>query len=296
MASLTKISWADATFNPWIGCTKVSPGCAHCYAEARDKRHMIEPIDHWGKGAPRHHTSAAYWRQPLAWNKQSPARFDGPHTQFGPRPRVFCGSLCDVFDHEVNPEWRDQLFDLIYRCQNLDWLLLTKRPAYAIGYLIGTSGAGAEAFKANFPNVWMGVSIEDQPRADERIPLLLQIPAKVRFLSVEPMLGEISLRWLSAWQRADASPTGLLCDRTGATGHESTDEFDGARCLNWVICGGESGPHCRPMELAWARSLRDQCKTAIVPFWMKQLGGHPNSRHRLEDLPEDLRVRELPHA
>ena len=126
-------------------------------------------------------------------------------------------------------------------------------------------------------DIWLGTSVEDQKRADERIPALLSIPARVRFLSAEPLLGPVDLTPMEA-----RAVNGDLY-RQGIP--------DG---VNLVICGGESGPGCRPMELAWAESLRDQCAAAGVAFWMKQLGGHPNKRHLLTDLPAGLRARELP--
>jgi protein gp37 len=250
----SKIEWCDHTFNPWEGCTKVSPGCAHCYAETRNQR--FAGGVNWGPGAPRRRTSAANWRQPLAWNlwAENAQIAHWPPSVPYVRPRVFCASLGDVFDSEVPDEWwRNDLFDLIFQCKNLDWLILTKRPALARDYLCGTSGVGAANLEEGgcFEHVWLGTTVEDQQRADERIPALLSIPARVRFLSCEPLLGPVDLR-ISAFNGADS--------------------FSSIEGIHWVICGGESGPKARPMHPDWARSLRDQCAAAGVPFLFKQWG------------------------
>jgi protein gp37 len=193
MSANSKIEWCDHTFNPWIGCTKVSPGCAHCYAEARDQR--FAGGVHWGKGAARKLTSEANWREPLKWNAAAQAR----------RPRVFCASLADWLDDEVPAEWLARLLALIHATPNLDWLLLTKRPQNWRARLQATMDdadfgrAEARYFVADWrdgnppANVWLGTTVEDQARADERIPQLLAIPAKVRFLSCEPLLGPLNL-------------------------------------------------------------------------------------------------------
>ena len=219
------IEWTVHTFNPWCGCTKVSEGCANCYAELMmDKRYGRV---HWGKGQPRVRTSTDNWRQPLVWNKRCSA--------LGKRERVFCASPADVFDEEVADEWRDELFSLVRACQNLDWLLLTKRPVKMHDYLLASSWW----IKDPLFNVWLGVSVENQKRAEERIPFLIKTPARVRFLSCEPLLGPLEL------------------DLKG---------------VHWVIAGGESGPHARPMHPEWARRLRGQCKLVGVPFFFKQWG------------------------
>ena len=300
MSRTTAISWADATFNSWIGCSKVSPGCAHCYAQSYGHRFGVE----WGPGKPRRRTSSAYWRQPLAWNKQAARQLvgyqnipdSGKKLYEYRRPRVFCGSLMDWLDPEVPVEWLADLLDLIRRTPNLDWLLLTKRPQLFTDRILAVKWDADSYWHEHFTegfaewirgwtdksnptppaNVWLGATVEDQPHADERIPALLAIPAKVRFLSCEPMLGPVDLSLaLQGWDVRQTMPDG------------DPEQFQ-TEIINFVICGGESGPGCRPMDLAWARSLRDQCAAAGVAFWMKQLGGHPNPRHALADLPEDL--------
>jgi protein gp37 len=236
---LTTIEWAHYTFNPWIGCTKVSPGCANCYAE-RDwdkRRHRVA----WGRGKPRSRTTAEYWRNPYKWDKAAALT--------GERRRVFCGSLMDVSDEEVPQAWRTDLFKHIEATPNLDWLLLTKRPEYAV--------------LPRLAHIWLGVSVEDQARADTRIPLLLERWPYTRFLSVEPLLSPVDLR-------------------------PFLEQID------WVIVGGESGPQHRPFDIHWARSIRDQCRQAGVAFFLKQLGGWPDKRHLLTDFPPDLQIREVP--
>lgn len=268
MAENSAIEWTDHTFNSWIGCTKVSPGCANCYAEQRSRRFPEQ--GQWGPGALRKRTSEANWRKPLSWNRQLAELAAGGHNV--PRERVFCASLADWLDPEVDAEDLADLLALIAKTPNLDWLLLTKRPhlwAERMEAAIGVSegedarlwwvcswlGACESGIPKPPPNVWIGTSVEDQQRADERIPHLLEIPARVRFLSCEPLLGPVDL---TAGKIADAD----WCD-------PGEDSIPG---IHWVIAGGESGPSARPMHPAWARSLRDQCQAAGVAFFFKQWG------------------------
>lgn len=250
VAETSTIEWTDATFNPWIGCTKVSPACDHCYAEAMDFRFGG---GHWGARAARKRTSVAYWRQPLAWNRKA--------EKTGRRPRVFCASLADVFDAEVPPEWRADLFGLIDATPHLDWLLLTKRPQIARKEMPATPR----------PNVWLGTTAETQAMADLRIPILLDTPAVVRFASIEPLLGPINLRNVGGggWDLHDAL-TGYWEDDVDDVG--SSTRWGHTERLDWVIVGGESGHGARPMHPGWARDLRDQCQAAGVPFFFKQWG------------------------
>lgn len=176
MGENSKIEWTDHTFNPWIGCQKVSPGCDHCYAEAMmDHRyHKVE----WGPHGERKRTSEANWRKPIAWNKAAAVR--------GVRARVFCASLADVFDNQVPVEWREELWDLIAWTLELDWLLLTKRPENIAKMLPKASGWP-------WPNVWLGTTAEDQAHYDRRWKALQAIPARVRFISYEPACGPLSI-------------------------------------------------------------------------------------------------------
>lgn len=184
MAEVTNIAWTDSTFNPWIGCTKVSPGCDHCYAEALDKRHRWGGATHWGDDQPRMRTSAANWRKPIAWNRKA--------TETGKPWRVFCASLADVFDNKVPEHWRADLFDLIVATPALTWLLLTKRIGNAAKMLRDLQRPLTPA-----PNVWIGATIVNAEEAERDVPKLLATPAAVRFVSYEPALGPVDwTRWL----------------------------------------------------------------------------------------------------
>jgi protein gp37 len=247
MSENSKIEWTDHTFNPWEGCQKVGPGCDHCYAEARNARFAGGTAINWGPGAPRRRTSPANWRKPLQWNKAH-AEFFAKHAR---RQRVFCASLADVFDNEVDPVWRRDLFDLIELTPNLNWLLLTKRIGNVMR-MLKTVG-----WCAGRDNVWLGATIVNQEEADRDIPKLLAVPARVRFLSMEPLLGpvDLNLAWNNDVARWDGVGRNLPLRR-----------------IDWVIAGGESGHGARPMHPSWPRMLRDQCAAAGVPFLYKQWG------------------------
>lgn len=234
MGENTEISWCDHTFNPWLGCTKVSRACDFCYAEAYAKR--IGKPELWQ--GERRRTSQVYWRQPIKWNRDAAAA--------GVRRRVFCASLADVFDNQTNVHWRDELWTLISVTPRLDWLLLTKRPQN-IRHML------PHGWDGGWPNVWLGTTTENQEEFDRRYPYLAALPARVHFISYEPALGPLSL------ERAYPVP-------------------------DWVICGGESGAHARPMDPNWARDVRDDCTAAGVAFHFKQWGGlRPKSGGRLLD-------------
>jgi len=224
MGKHSKIEWTHHTFNPWWGCTKVSEACKHCYAETWARR---VGKDVWGPRAERRFFGDLHWKQPLIWNQEAEA--------VGVRKRVFCASMSDVFeDRQELQEHRARLFDLICRTPHLDWLLLTKRPEN-VSRLMGCSH--------DWPgNAWLGTTVESQTRAEERIPHLVETPAIVRFVSVEPLLGPLNL---SAWL---------------------------GNVVTWVIAGGESGGKARPSHPDWFRSLRDQCTGSGVAFHFKQWG------------------------
>lgn len=241
MAESSNIEWTDSTFNPWIGCTPVSLACDGCYAARSTPARAMGIV--WGSGQPRHRTSDANWNQPLLWEKHHEA-FDLAH---GRRRRVFCASLADVFDNEVPEQWRVDLFGLIAATPNLDWLLLTKRIGNVLPMLRNMGASGLPR------NIWLGVSIVTQAEGKRDIPKLLAVSARVRFLSIEPMLGPITINPL------------FIEPILGTSQH-------GQRFIDWVICGGESGPNARPMHPDWARSLRDQCAAAGVPYLFKQWG------------------------
>lgn len=244
MGENSAIEWTDHTFNPWIGCTKVSPGCDRCYAETLATNRLGVA---WGPHAERRRTAESTWRQPLAWNRRAERE--------GKRARVFCASLADVFDNQVPGQWRSDLWRLIRNTPHLDWLLLTKRPQNIARMLPGPQDNCLPEWGDGWTNVWLGTTAENQAEADRRIPHLLAVPAARHFLSCEPLLGPVNItRWLTDG-RDQAIPE-----------------------LDWVIAGGESGPGARPMHPDWARSLRDQCQAAGVPFFFKQWGAftyHP---------------------
>lgn len=253
MGENSSIEWTHHTFNLVWGCVKVSPGCEHCYAETFAKRtgHNI-----WGPAATteRRTFGDKHWAEPLKWNEDA--------VKANERRRVFCSSMADVFeDHPQLPRERVRLWKLIDQTPALDWLLLTKRPENIFRM------APAVWFSGWPRNVWIGTSVENQAMADKRIPLLLQIPAAVRFLSCEPLLGPLDLSgktretvWLDQ-EYADADP-----------GLAEVVETDGWP-IAWVIVGGESGPKARPMNPDWVRGIRDQCTAAGVAFHFKQWGG-----------------------
>lgn len=308
----SKIEWCDHSFNPWIGCTKVSPGCVNCYAEvstpARVSSANGTPL--WGMGNSRRRSRT--WSDPLRWNKHA-CEFreckvcgwrgfrGGPVKcvcgEFALRPawqRVFCASLADWLDDQVPIEWLADLLTLIDATPDLDWLLLTKRPENwtsridQVCKLFACDGSirstpSEQAYhdmlcpwRAGTPpqNVWLGTSIEDQIRANTRIPELLRIPAKIRFLSVEPMLEAI-------WVGRHLGEPEIECfsSQTGI-----------ASCcggIGWVICGGESGRNRRAFNCDWARALWLQCRAAETPFFFKQVD-------KVRPIPADLQVRQFP--
>jgi len=243
VAERTAISWTDATFNPWNGCQRVSPGCENCYAQALDE--WLRGGKHWGPLAPRQFFGDAHWNKPRRWNEAAKTA--------GKRTRVFCASTADVF--EDRPELvapRNRLFTLIQETPHLDWLLLTKRPENFEAMLPWYENRGGEVWQigAAWRNVWLGVTAENDEWARRRIPLLRAIAARVRFVSYEPALGPIE------WGE-------LLDPGLG----EQNDE------IHWVIFGDESGRRRRPAEIEWARQTRDACKLAGVAFHFKQWCG-----------------------
>lgn len=254
MAENSKIEWTDHTFNPWVGCTKISPACDHCYAESWAKRTGHPEL--WNEGL-RRRTSPQNWRKPIKWNLDAAKR--------GIRYRVFCASLADVFDNVVPDEWRSDLWELIAQTTHLDWLLLTKRIGNAINML-----------PMRFDNVWLGATVVNQQEADRDIPKLLGTPARVRFLSMEPLLSAVNLvprcpPEFQPWLRQDR--------------------------ISWVIVGGESGVHARPMHEDWAFEIAYQCAENDVAFFMKQ-GSAANwpSYKDFASFPGGIRVRQFPVA
>jgi protein gp37 len=314
------------TFNPWEGCMKVSPGCTHCYAEARDLRWTGGK--HWGPAGIRRITADANWRKPVKWNADAAAG--------GYRSKVFCASLADVFeDRPELVEPRARLFALIGATPNLDWLLLTKRPENVRRLAPSAWVPPAGMFPEN---VWVGATAENQERFDERVHELVQVPARIRFLSMEPLLEDV---------RVDAPVPGewkcLTCRfrlfkrtmymQSATIGVDA--KLHNEPCPNgcgvmvqgtiidhvqWVIVGGESHANtakARPFVTAWPRSIVAQCRAAGVPVFVKQMGSNPRElvepagspddngdlvrlklvNHKgglMSEWPEDLRVQEFP--
>ncbi|MDB5988882.1 MAG: hypothetical protein JWQ10_285 [Herbaspirillum sp.] len=251
MSEFSKIEWTKSTFNPWIGCTKVSPGCDHCYAEVSTPSRSMKIL--WGAGQPRHRTGLANWNQVRRWNAEA-----SKTGEFWP---VFTASLADIFDNEVPGEWRADFWALVRECRHLTFQILTKRIGNAPRMLPPDWGNG-------YPNVWLISSIVNQEEADRDIWKLLQVPAVIHGLSMEPLLGPVDLT------RIDINGHSEIFPLTGSTGCEDDDgnPAPDVPALNWIIVGGESGPKARPMHPECARSLRDQCAAAGVPFLYKQWG------------------------
>lgn len=279
MAEDSKIEWTHHTFNPWRGCMKVSAGCANCYAETLSGRNPGTRVV----------AAEAQWRLPLKWGREAKAK--------GERHRVFCASMADVFEDWLGPmtnskgtaattqvpgfaerpmlmqDVRVRLLMLILATDNLDWLLLTKRPANVLTMLrdawmqVDSARDPDPRNSRPFaipPNVWIGTSVENQAAADERIPHLLKVPARVRFLSCEPLLGPVDLTRIPVPSFPGVKFDSLLKHGKGSWG-------TGAR-IDWCITGGESGPDSRTCRIDWMRSLVEQCLVASVPVFVKQLG------------------------
>lgn len=251
MAENSKIEWTHHTFNPWWGCAKVSPACDNCYAE-RDANRFTPNSELWGALASRREFGNKHWNAPLAWNRK--AQTDGV------RYRVFSASMADVFDKNAPDGARERLFELIKATPHLDWLLLTKRIGNAARMLPADWDDG-------YPNVWLGISAVNQEEANRDIPKLLALPARIRWLSMEPLLGPVDLAKITH----TASP-GFFGDALEWHHRPHGNRDDKWPGIDWVVVGGESGPNARPMHPAWARSLRDQCTAAGVPFLFKQWG------------------------
>lgn len=267
----SKIGWTDHTFNPWIGCDSVGAGCKNCYAKEFANRFTNKLGNCWGVGATRYITSDSYWAKPLTWNRKAAAA--------GKRAKVFCASLADIFDVDGPADARERLWALIRRTPHLDWLILTKRPNNFKRYLPADWGEGYE-------NVWLGVTCENRIQGYPRVDALRRTPAKVRFVSCEPLLEDVS-----------------TIDLTG---------------IDWVIVGGESGKSpaaLRQFDIAWVRSLKVRCEEMNIMIFVKQLGNVPvengilyqiaqpdlakaaNSHgSNLECFPADLQVQQRPNA
>lgn len=297
MADKTGIEWTDATWNPVTGCSKVSAGCKHCYAEREWPRMTKLVPSYAGRDFTDVRTHADRLDQPIRWKK----------------PRmIFVNSMSDLFHEDVSDYFLDQVFAVMALSPQHTFQVLTKRAkrmreymregarASAVFDIMRNSElgywAGADKLPPQswpLPNVWLGVSVEDQAAANERIPLLLNTPAAVRWISAEPLLCDVDISD-HLWGRAkpcDDCPKDADCVCGFTPRHKVTLE----PALHWVVVGGESGPKARPMHPAWARSLRDQCADAGVPFLMKQM--HNEQGKLVKDIakfPADLQAREYP--
>jgi len=246
----TSIEWTDASWNPIVGCTEISPGCANCYAARLAATRLKDLPEYNGLADKRrgeHHWLGevrffqSRLREPLHWRT--------------PR-RIFVCDMGDLFHEKVDTGWIRSVFEIIAQCPQHTFQILTKRADLMRVFMTTWAPAAAR----ELPNVWLGVSVENQHFADERIPLLLQTPAAVRWISAEPLLGPVDLR------------------------REYYDEL-----IDWVVCGGESGANARPMHPDWARSLRDQCQAASVPFFFKQWGNWGPHTYPGDDFVEKAR-------
>ncbi len=270
MSATSPIEWTDATWNPWHGCHKITPGCKNCY--------MFREKKQYGQNPNLVVRSKTLFGAPLKWKEPK---------------LVFTCSWSDWFIEEADA-WRDEAWDIIRRTPQHTYQILTKRPDRMEGRVPDPP----------LPNVWLGVSVENQQYADERIPPLLKTPAAIRFLSVEPLLGPVTFRW-APW-----------ADYTRVPGR-SIGHLDGLRGIDWVIVGGESGPGARPLDMQWVRSIVEQCRAARVPCFVKQMGAYPCQSgmgkpggakqtwiYKLksrkggdpDEWPPDLRVREMPEG
>jgi len=298
MSDNSKIEWCDATWSPirarsktsgkvFHWCEKISSGCAHCYAATMAQRFGLPDYVKANRDKVEFFLDDAMLRRPLHWKR--------------PR-RIFVESCSDLFGDWVPEEWLDDCFRAMARAEQHVFQVLTKRPERALDYCKKRWGHFDGREYPPLPNIWLGVSVEDQQRANERIPLLLQTPAALRFLSCEPLLEMVDLTRCYSYTE-DAFFNAFQGQYCG---------LDGWGSLDWVICGGESGPQARPFLLEWAEFLRDQATAAGVPYFLKQLGSAPRRLTGLgvarvlvlkdskggdpAEWDEALRVREFPRT
>lgn len=320
MGRETGISWTDSTWNPIRGCSRVSEGCRNCYAESVAHRFSgaglpyegLVHLDSNGKSTGKWNGQIKFVEShlldPLKWKE--------------PR-RIFVNSMSDLFHENVTDEMRDQIFAVMAICPQHMFQVLTKRPQRMLAYLrriqdddkdmqawinaaidLPTGGENKRCVEEcdwPLPNVQLGVSIEDQKSADERVPILLDTPAAVRFISAEPLLGEVRLgktHGLPIFESRGARMRGMPAGNDlgpipdGWYAH-TRHTIPAQSWIDWVIVGGESGKGARPMQEEWARSLRDQCDAAGVAFFMKQMGSVFGA-HKGENIPEDLSIKQFP--
>jgi protein gp37 len=295
----TTIEWTDETWNPITGCTKVSQGCKNCYAEGIANRFFAKQYPPNQDGTQRKFTDV----------RCHPERLDQPLRWKEPR-RVFVNSMSDLFHEDVPEEFIRAVFTVMRNAQRHTFQILTKRAARMLE-IVGTWQRNGlllrEGHGCILPNVWLGVSVEDQEHADERIPLLLQTPAAVRFLSIEPQLGPVDMTDLPVPRDYENLSDAIIQPYrfNALTSADDEHVYNVHQKIDWVIVGGESGPGARPFQVEWAKSIVDQCRAAGVACFVKQLGSHviQDGEHRkkrdrkggdMHEWPHELRVREFP--
>lgn len=247
MGENSKIEWTDHTMNFWIGCQEVSAACDHCYARVQNEHWKW--VNGWGPHGERRRTAPSTWRKLHKWNSDAKER--------GVRAKVFSNSLSDFFDNQAHYTWRREAWHYIEQSDWLDFLILTKRPQN-IAKMLPDPETGVRPWGAGWPNVWLGMTAENQPEYDQRWHYLSGVPAIVKFISNEPSLGPLSVS-------------------------------GGPYIPDLVIFGGESGPKKRPVDLQWGRDLRDECAALGVCFFGKQDDG-------VRPLPDDLMIRQMPRG
>ncbi|MBW4690046.1 MAG: phage Gp37/Gp68 family protein [Komarekiella atlantica HA4396-MV6] len=327
----TNIEWCDETINPIVGCSRLSEGCKHCYAATAAKSSRLQQFSQYQTVSEWDGTVEFVKSQlikPLHWRKPK---------------KIFVCSMADLFHANVPFEWIDQVMAVVALCPQHTFQVLTKRPERALKYFrqpqlwvkwyeaakehlwgaIGENFGGLINLQQYFidqpfplPNLWLGTSTENQAMADKRIPILLQIPASLRFLSCEPLLEEITL---SRYHNNGIGYLGhkIKCPNCGVTGINPPDKYYQYcwQCnsemerkeptISWIICGGESGPNSRPCHIEWIESIVIQCQESNTPVFVKQLGAnahHQGQRFKtrdkkggeIEEFPEQLRIREFP--
>ena len=268
---MSKIEWTrnddgteGKTWNPLAGCSVVSPGCTNCYAMRMAARiERMQPDGHY-KGLTKRVNGNPVWTSKIA---RAPDKLFNAPLKWRKPTRVFVNSMSDLFHEAVADEWIDEIFKIMAQCPQHTFQILTKRPARMRAWCVKNA-------PVPYPQIWLGVSVEDQARADERIPLLLDTPAAVRFISAEPLLGPLDIAQ-------------YMHKRAGDGGAGLHPMWWAEKRLQWVIVGGESGPGKRPVNLGWMRDIRDQCKAASAPLFVKQID-------KKIPIPDDLMIREYP--